>query len=45
MSILFSLGGLPARSQNPHSWTTSFSLLYWLLFYGLSGLGGPTRST
>ena len=31
MSTLFSLGGLPAHPQNPHSWRTSFSLLVWLL--------------
>jgi hypothetical protein len=44
MSTLFSLGGLPAHPQNPHSWRTSLSLLVWLLSYGLSGLGGPTRN-
>ena len=27
MSTLFSLGGLPTHPQNPHSWTTSLSLL------------------
>jgi len=27
MSILFSLGGLPAHPQKPHSWRTSSSLL------------------
>src|SRR5215468_3300304 len=45
MSALFSLGGLPARPQNPHTWRTSLSLLVWLLTYVLSGLGGPTRNT
>jgi len=24
MNILFSLGGLPAHPQNPHSWRTRF---------------------
>ena len=41
---LFSLGGLPTHPQNPHSGRTSLSLLVWPLFYGLSGLGGPTRN-
>ena len=44
MCTLFSLGGLPAHPQNPHSWRTSLSLLVWPLSYGLSGLGGHTRS-
>ena len=32
---LFSLGGLPAHPQSPHSWRTSLSLLVWLLSYCL----------
>jgi hypothetical protein len=44
MSTLFSLGGLSAHPKNPHSWRTSLSLLVWLLSYGLSGLGDPTRN-
>ena len=44
MITLFSLGGLPALPQNPHSWRASFSLLVWLLSYGRSGLGDPTRN-
>jgi hypothetical protein len=44
MSILFSLGRLPAHPQNLHSWSTSLSLFVWLLSYGLSGLGGLTRN-
>jgi len=44
MSILFSLGGLPAHPQNLNSWRTSLSLLVWVLSYGLSGLGDPTRN-
>jgi hypothetical protein len=44
MSILFSLGGLPAHPQNLHSWSTSMSLFVWLLSYGLSGFGGPTTN-
>ena len=44
MSILFYLGGLPARPQNPHSWRTSLSILVLLFTYGLSGLGVPTRN-
>ena len=44
MSALFSLVGLPTHSQNPHSSKTSFSLSFWPLSYGLSGLGDPTRN-
>jgi hypothetical protein len=31
MSTLFSLGGLAAHPQNPHTWKTSLSHLVWLL--------------
>ena len=36
MSTLFSLRGLQAHPQNPHSWRTSLSLLVWLLSLSLS---------